>query len=415
MRACLSLYLLVVGLSCLSCCCAALAAAAMPLKELYPVYWTVGGANTSAFALNGSVNVAQYGIKPNNWSHCGGLGGAWPTLGVNAVGALVPTTNGGVPQAANLTLHLDQVRTNVAASIPDPDWAGLASFDFESWTPIFDDNNQTIEWHNVRTQNYSKQIVRAKHKDWTEQQIEVAAKSEFETAATDMMVKTLNAASALRPRAHFGFYGMPYGSFAPTPTNRAQALRDAKQMQPIWEASGALYPCIYMGVGGGRGPEPPKATAAAVRLFRVNATVEVGLAAARMVSGTRKPVYPFGWEMYQSGGIGASLLDPVDLMNNLLAPYNAGADGVIVWGSVGFFPPPHVAGPTLPQYFEYIRDHTGPMVKAFEKKVKACATKQCSGHGRCKSVPTAATAAAGTGDGCECFAGFTGPACAGEQ
>jgi hypothetical protein len=51
-------------------------------------------------------------------------------------------------------------------------------------------------------------------------------------------------------------------------------------MQPIWEASGALFPCIYMGTGGGRGPVPPRATVAAVRRFRVNATVAVGVAVA---------------------------------------------------------------------------------------------------------------------------------------
>ena len=95
------------------------------------------------------------------------------------------------------------------------------SDDFEAWAPIYADNNQAIPWHNIRYQNYSKQLVRLKHPSWSEQQIETAATTEFEAAAIDMLAQTLRAASALRPNARFGFYGMPYGSFAPTPTGPA--------------------------------------------------------------------------------------------------------------------------------------------------------------------------------------------------
>ena len=44
--------------------------------------------------------------------------------------------NGGVPQAANLSAHLAELRRTVPLFIPDPEWDGMAVFDFEKWTSI---------------------------------------------------------------------------------------------------------------------------------------------------------------------------------------------------------------------------------------------------------------------------------------
>lgn len=54
--------------------------------------------------------------------------GLWPYIDDN--GDIV---NGGVPQAANLTAHLDYLRSNIDAWMPDVDWNGNAVFDFENW------------------------------------------------------------------------------------------------------------------------------------------------------------------------------------------------------------------------------------------------------------------------------------------
>ncbi len=129
------------------------------------------------------------------------------------------------------------------------------------------------------------------HPSWSAAQIQTKAKAEFEAAGTAMFVAALKHASAMRPKALWGFYGMPGGSFQPTPANKARALADAKKMLPVWQASGALFPSIYMS-------EVP--TTEAERQFRVNATTEIGVATAVMVAGgagkPRIPVYPFAWE-----------------------------------------------------------------------------------------------------------------------
>jgi hypothetical protein len=172
-------------------------------------------------------------------------------------------------------------------------------------------------------------------------------------------------------------------------------------LRPVWEASGALFPCIYL--TDSRAPTFPTIPAAA-RRSRVNATVHIGVAAAKMVARTGAQtllVFPFAWECYSNG---SALLTSTDLAIELLSPYNAGASGIVVWGFTGDSSRTH--GPT---YYDYIRTSTGPLVARFQKHVSECAEQHCSGHGRC-------TAVAESGDfvvpsPCECFDGYSGPAC----
>ena len=171
-----------------------------PLQEAYPIFWAVQGNQAAAFDANGSVNVQQWGIKPNN-VQCGGLTGHWPTLdaGMNPL-------NGGVPQNANLTLLLAELGAEIDRLIPDQQWEGLGSFDFEAWAPIWEENTG---WAGKPVlgpyQNYSVQLVRAAHPTWSADKIEQQAKAEFEAAATALFVAALNHASALRSKVLWGF------------------------------------------------------------------------------------------------------------------------------------------------------------------------------------------------------------------
>ena len=129
----------------------------------------------------------------------------------------------------------------------------------------------------------------------------------------------------------------------------------------------------------------------------------------------RRPVYPFGWECYHNG---STLITREDAIIDFLTPYNEGADGLVIWGDAGggcatglscMCDPQH-GGPTNPTYFENIKQQTGPLLQGFLKQVAECSTKQCSGHGRCHTVPaqpSAATAAAA----CDCFDGYSGVTC----
>ena len=50
-------------------------------------------------------------------------------------------SNGGVPQLGNLTAHLEYITQHLPLWIPDEKWTGHAVFDFENWTPIFEEND----------------------------------------------------------------------------------------------------------------------------------------------------------------------------------------------------------------------------------------------------------------------------------
>jgi hypothetical protein len=120
-----------------------------------------------------------------------------------------PIVNGGVPQAANLSLHLEQLSIDIARRIPDPQWAGLGIFDFEEWVPSYTLNVASCGGHSSKYQNYSRQLVMRRHPSWSPAQVEAQAKTEFEAAAVEMFVASLRRAAAMRPRALWGFYGFP--------------------------------------------------------------------------------------------------------------------------------------------------------------------------------------------------------------
>eukprot|EP00040_Diaphanoeca_grandis_P013058 m.66052 g.66052 ORF g.66052 m.66052 type:complete len:440 (+) comp23635_c0_seq3:116-1435(+) len=338
-------------------------------SEAYPVFWLVGGNNASAFGPGGVLDVEQFGMKPLNYSFCGRIGGSWPSLPneFNNSGAI----NGGVPQAANLSLHLELTARNVEAMMPDPSFSGLGIYDFEAWVPIWEDNTASVNWHSSRYTRYSMELVKQQHQDWNATQIEALAKQEFETAAINFFVATLNLCSKLRPKALWGFYGMPGGSFAPTPTNRAKAIADAEKMKPVWEASGALFPSIYL--------DSDNATE---NRFAISATVGIAVEVAQMFAasgGKRIPVYPFAWECYHNS---TTLLTNSDLTIDITEPYTYGADGVIIWGWTGFGPQGS-GGKKIDTYIDHVRTVTGPITHTFEEKVKSCSVQYCSGHGRC--------------------------------
>lgn len=167
---------------------------------------------------------------------------------------------------------------------------------------------------------------------------------------------------------------------------------------PIYRASGALLPAIYLN---GRPDDAPS----------TNATVAGAAAVAAQLrsEGLDVPVLPFSWECLHSG---ASLLNRSQLELELLAPYNMGADGLVIWGmSLNVC---QGAGRDLDAYAKFVANTTGPMLQGFKGAADKCSQTQCSGRGRCTSVPLPgrkAPRAAAAPAQCRCLRGFGGASC----
>ena len=84
--------------------------------------------------------------------------------------------------------------------IPDPEWSGNAVLDFEAWTTVWALNTGSGSWHSYQYINYSIYLETLKHPDWNKTEIMLEAKKNFEAAATNFFVETLNTLKRLRPK-----------------------------------------------------------------------------------------------------------------------------------------------------------------------------------------------------------------------
>lgn len=140
--------------------------------------------------------------------------------------------NGGVPQAGNLSRHLQLLRNGVLRWIPDPDWSGNAVLDFEAWDPIWVENTASAcGYHGACYQEMSIKIVKAEHPGLNATQVAAEAERQFNDAALDWMIQTLRTCREIRPKAKWGFYGYFYTPQYP---------------RALWEAMDAFYPQLYL-------------------------------------------------------------------------------------------------------------------------------------------------------------------------
>eukprot|EP01084_Bolivina_argentea_P195378 335189_1 len=357
----------------------------------YRVFWNVDEGKTPV------IDVTQFDILPMNWTqtgkgcsnpHCVWWNeGIWPTINTSTT----PWTpiNGGVPQAGNLSIHLNYIEQHLPQWIPNINWNGNAVIDFEEWTSIWNYMSGSVY------QNYSIQLAQQQYPNYNSSQIEAIAKNEFESAATKWFVETLKTCTSIRPKARWGYYGFPRNNWWPCtgtdadmkcgyqdPTQGPIYRNYSDQQIPIWQVSGALYPSIYL--------QPAPYTYYHSLAF-LNSTITESLRCAKNGNITGNLVYPFMWQKYHNG---TTLLSPQDLNISVKNPYDLGAQGLIIWGAWDT-----AANNSM---WNYLNETTGPVVYSVVEYVNECSQKFCSCHGRCASLSS---------NVCECDTGYIGSDC----
>lgn len=132
--------------------------------------------------------------------------GNFPALLENPSSHALIKRNGGVPQKGDLLEHLQVFRKHMDELVPDVNNNGLAIIDFESWRPVYRQNFGTLKPY----KDLSVQIEKDEHPRWNQNRIEEEACKKFEKSAKDFMEITIKSAKSLRPRAKWGYYGLPY-------------------------------------------------------------------------------------------------------------------------------------------------------------------------------------------------------------
>lgn len=158
--------------------------------------------------------------------------------------------NGGLPQLASLSHHLEKMPEGVNKYIREKDAKGLAVIDWEEWRPLWIRNWETKDVY----RRYSRNLVHQKNLTYLPEQIAKVAQQEFEMSARIFMLETLRYAKNLRPNQLWGFYLFPdcynhdYRRTLENYTGRCPDVEMARneQLKWLWTESTALFPSIYM-------------------------------------------------------------------------------------------------------------------------------------------------------------------------
>lgn len=339
-------------------------------------------------------NETQTGDSAGNgrsWSQ-----GAFPTL--NSDGTV--RVNGGVPQAANLTLHLELLRSGIDNFMPDVNYSGNAVLDFEDWVPAWEQNYLLEDWHSIRYPLYSMKLVQQEHPDWNWLQVEQEARVQFEAAGLQFFVETLKTLRSLRPKARWGFYGFPQGLFGLClPSNGSWGCGYQNPifgegwklqndfLKPMWAASSAIYPSVYL--------DPQVFASFAnwqemLKLF-VSDTVKEAIRCAETYAAPDVPVMPFYWAFYHNA---TTTLLPEDVAMVIQQSYiPPRSTSIVMWGG------------GADNISTFLRKTEGPIFMEAVQAADQCAKVFCNDQGWC---PQAFSTNATT---CVCDSAFTGNNC----
>ncbi|XP_078454890.1 hyaluronidase-2-like isoform X2 [Lampetra fluviatilis] len=290
------------------------------------------------------------------------------------------TIFGGLPQNTSITQHLDKALVDIEKYIPMDQTGRLAIIDWEMWRPQWLRNWDKKDVYRQR----SRDLVRLKHPNWTDVMITQQAQWEFETAAQQFMVETLQLGKNLRPEVLWGFYLFPdcynhdykdsedkYTGVCPD-----VELSRNNELDWLWNASTALFPSIYM-------PKALESTANGRKFVRYR-VMEAMRVSTRPDPYNSLPIYVYSQLVYINSD-NNSMVDyksEVDLIQSIGESAAMGAAGVVLWGDKRY----SQSKTRCTQLQEYITSTVGLYTVNVTAAATWCSRALCGSQGRCKRI-----------------------------
>ncbi|KAM4612820.1 hyaluronidase-2 [Polymixia lowei] len=279
--------------------------------------------------------------------------------------------NGGLPQVASLTQHLEKMPEGVEKYIREAGAKGLAVIDWEEWRPLWIRNWVTKDVYRDR----SRQLVGQKNPTWPPERVGKVAQQEFEMNARKFMLETLKHAKNLRPNQLWGFYLFPdcynhdYIRTLENYTGRCPDVEVARneQLKWLWTESTALFPSVYMGT--------VLRSSASGRQF-VRNRVKEGMRLASSGDGLARPVFVYARPTYINS---LELLTEIDLVSTIGESVALGAAGIILWGEATYAS----TKASCSSLDDYLRGPLGKYLLNVSTAAELCSQTLCGSHGRC--------------------------------
>ncbi|GAB1606081.1 hyaluronidase-1-like [Argonauta hians] len=250
---------------------------------------------------------------------------------------------------------------DVISSISVKNFSGPAVIDWESWRPLFERNFDTKSIY----KNRSKRLVKQQHPSWNTTRILREAKIQFETAARNLMVSSLELGEQLRSNGRWGFYGFPriYRK------NMTRTRMNNDRLRWLFSLSSGLYPSIYL--------KSEKDSWLKKYNYVVQTLDEVFRVFNKFSQENKTLVIPYTRFRYQKPE--EIFYTKNELMLSLAIPATKGSAGAILWdSSFDFRNRKHCQ-----MMNGYLTTTLGPFAKNLTNTFKFCSESLCNGNGRC--------------------------------
>uniref|UniRef100_A0A8C4RHV8 Hyaluronidase n=1 Tax=Erpetoichthys calabaricus TaxID=27687 RepID=A0A8C4RHV8_ERPCA len=267
--------------------------------------------------------------------------------------------NGGLPQNESLNKHLIKAKSDIDRFIPLRNFKGLGVIDWENWRPQWVRN-----WGSKYIyRNKSKEIIKQRHPQWSDPEVEKEAKEEFEKAGQTFMNTTLLLAQKERPNGLWGFYLYPdcynydYKQHPHSYTGQCPYIEYIRNDYLLWLWKGST------------------SSPSALKFvhYRVKEAMRISSIAR---NDFMLPVFVYSRPFY---AYTFHILSEIDLVHTIGESAALGAAGVVLWGSSEY----GSSESNCRAVKKYIDGPLGHYVINVTSASKLCSKALCKKNGKC--------------------------------